>query len=64
MSDTEKEIYSTEYIDKNLPTILYHKHDIRNMTEGTEITIEISDITSELALDTFKKLKEVMGLDV
>lgn len=60
----EKEVFSTEYIDKKLPTIYYHRHDIKSFTEGTEVTIEISDKTSKIALDTFKKLKEMVDEDV
>ena len=64
MTDKEKEIYNTEYIEKDLPTIYYHKHDIKSYTQGIELTISVSDKSSKIALDTFKKLKEVVDIDV
>jgi hypothetical protein len=58
MSDEKtKEIHKTEFIDKNLPTILYEKSSQKDMTNVKSVTISISDTSSEKALDTFKKMK-------
>ena len=59
MADKERtEVYTTEYIDKELPRIVYEKKIIHNMTESESIYISISDKTSKAALGTFKELRK------
>lgn len=52
------EIHSTEYIDKELPRIVYEKKIIHNMTESESIYISVSDKTSRAALTTLKEIRE------
>jgi len=55
-----KEIYKTEYIDKELPTIFF-KDDKRNgLSDIRSTIITVSDKTSESALNTFKKIKDLI----
>jgi hypothetical protein len=64
MTDTEKtEIYTTEYIDKDLPKIIYEKKIVHNMTESESVFITISDKTSKAALDTFKELRKEVEVE-
>lgn len=64
MADTEKtEIYTTEYIDRDLPKIVYEKKIVRNMTESESIYITISDKTSKEALHTFKELRKEVEVE-
>ena len=53
-----KEIYSTEYIDKELPRIIYEKKIRHDMTECESIYISVSDKTSKAALTTLKEIRE------
>ena len=64
MADIEKtEIYTTEYIDRDLPKIVYEKKIVRNMTESESIYITISDKTSKEALHTFKELRKEVEVE-
>lgn len=55
------EIHTTEYIDKELPRIIYEKKIIHNMTESESIYISVSDKTSKAALTTLKEIRESDG---
>ena len=57
-----KEIHKTEYLDKKLPTLYVQRSETKSITEGTNVIIEVSDKTSQAALDTFKQVKELMDL--
>lgn len=61
MPDKEKEIWKEKEITK--PTeqaSIYYKHQtVTGYNQGEETIIEVKDITSEIALATFKKLKEM-----
>ena len=61
MGDKEKEVHhKTEYIDKNLPTI-YFQDDVRKDINNIRSTIiKVSDKTSERALETFKKVRNMV----
>lgn len=61
MSDNAKEvkeIYKTEYVDKELPTISFVKQIMTGTCDGSYESICVSDVTSEKAFNTFKKIKD------
>ena len=59
IKEVEKEtIEKTEYIDKELPTIKYIKQIMKSTCEGEFESLSISDVSSEKALDTFKKIRD------
>ena len=61
MNEKEKEVHKTEYIDKKLPTV-YYQNDVRkDINDISSTIIEVSDKTSEKALDTFKKVRDMVG---
>lgn len=51
------EIHKTEFVDKELPTILFESTKQHDMSHGEQITIRVSDKTSKRAFQTFKKVK-------
>ena len=53
-----KEIHKTEFVDKQLPTILFESIEQHDMSHGEQITIQVSDETSESAFQTFKKVRD------
>ena len=58
---TEKEtieIHTTEYIDKELPRIIFEKKIRHDMTECESIYTSVSDKTSKAALTTLKEIRE------
>ena len=59
----QTEIYTTEYIDKELPSIHYQKTVTRSMTEGESIVISVSDKTSQNALSTFRELHKEVNIE-
>ena len=59
MTDKEKEIHKTQYIDKGpLPEIFIKKQIMTSLTDKKEIIIQVSDKTSEKALKTLEKVKK------
>ena len=58
MSKTiNKEIHKTEFIDKQLPTIIVERSEMGGMDKGTYMFISVSDKTSEDALKTLRRLQ-------
>ena len=55
-----KEIYKTEFIDKELPRIYFEKEEHKNSTVKSRTVITVSDKTSEEALKTFDKIRKAI----
>ena len=58
----EKEIYSKEFVDKQLPCISFISKNISSMTEWDEIDVSVSDATGEGALKVFKSVLTELGM--
>lgn len=59
----DKEIHhKTEFVSKDLPTIVYEKNDIEDMTKQYHTYLKVSDENSEKALETFKKVKKELNI--
>jgi len=57
------EIHKTEYVDKDIPTILYEHVTQDDLTHGERTTITVSDKSSKAAFRTFKDIrKEISGV--
>jgi len=62
MSEKETyEIHKTEYVDKELPTIVYENTKQDGMMEGEHVKILVSDKTSKAAFQTFKQVRDEIG---
>jgi len=56
---TDKEIHKTQYIDKGaLPEIFIKKQIIKSLTDRSETIIQVTDKSSEKALETLNKIRE------
>jgi len=59
----EKEVHKTEYIDKKLPSIYYSFEKRFDMTRAEQTFITVSDKSSKLAFDTFRKIRKEVEKD-
>ena len=51
-----KEIHNTAFVDKQLPTIKYLTRGMQSMTQGGEVSIEVSDRNVETAYIVFQNV--------
>ena len=51
-------IHKTEYIDKELPTVVLEQDEVSNMTRRTYTFIKVSDTTSAKALKTLLEVRK------
>jgi hypothetical protein len=59
--DKEKEtVHETKYINKELPTIFFQNDVRKDINDISSTVITVSDNTSEKALDTFKRVRDLV----
>jgi hypothetical protein len=59
----EKEIHNTQFVDKELPTITIIERNCDSMTDWSELTVSVSDVTAEGAYVVFKKVMKSIDLE-
>lgn len=63
-TSTIKEVYNTQLVDKQIPTIIFSTKNVESVYDWDEITISVSDITAEGAYNVFKKVIDDIGLEL
>lgn len=63
-TSTIKEVYNTQLVDKQIPTIIFSTKNVESVYDWDEITISVSDTTAEGAYNVFKKVISNIGLEL